>query len=76
MPFGAAECRGRPASREILVDPASRGNVIPTYVTLAHFTELGLRDIKNAPKSAEAFKAAAKQMGSTAKEILYTQGAI
>ena len=47
---------------------------MPTYVTLGHFTEQGLRDIKNAPKRAEAFKAAAKQMGCTVKEILYTQG--
>jgi uncharacterized protein with GYD domain len=47
---------------------------MPTYVTLGHFTEQGIRDIKNAPKRAEAFKTAAKQMGCTVKEVVYTQG--
>ena len=47
---------------------------MPTYVTLANFTEQGARDIKNAPKRAEAFRAAAGQMGCTVKEIIYTQG--
>jgi uncharacterized protein with GYD domain len=47
---------------------------MPTYVTLANFTDQGMRDVKNIPKRAEAFKSAAKQFGCTVKELLYTQG--
>jgi uncharacterized protein with GYD domain len=48
---------------------------MPTYVTLSNFTEQGIKSIKDSPKRAEAFKAAAKQFGCTVKEIVWTQGA-
>lgn len=44
------------------------------YVTLSTYTEQGIRNIKDAPKRAEAFRAAAKQAGVTVKEIFWTQG--
>jgi uncharacterized protein with GYD domain len=48
--------------------------IMPTYVTLATFTDQGIRNIKDSPKRAEAFKKAAKQAGVTVKEILWMQG--
>ena len=37
---------------------------MPTYVTLASFTEKGLRDIKDTVKRAETFKATAASQGA------------
>ena len=47
---------------------------MPTYVVLSHFTDQGIRNIKDSPKRAEAFRALAKQHGVTVKELLWTQG--
>jgi uncharacterized protein with GYD domain len=47
---------------------------MPTYVTLSHFTDQGIKDIKNAVKRSEAFKKAAKEAGVTVKELLWTHG--
>jgi uncharacterized protein with GYD domain len=44
------------------------------YVTLASYTDQGIRNIKDVPKRTEAFKKAAKHAGVTVKEILWTQG--
>ncbi len=48
---------------------------MPTYVTLASFTEKGLRDIKDTVKRAETFKATAASQGAHVREFLWTQGA-
>jgi uncharacterized protein with GYD domain len=48
---------------------------MPTYVTLASFTEKGLHDIKDTVKRAEAFKATAASQGVNVREFLWTQGA-
>ena len=48
---------------------------MPTYVTLANFTQKGLHEVKGTLTRAEAFKAAAKQAGAEVKEFLWTQGA-
>ena len=45
-----------------------------TYVVLATFTDQGVKNAKNSPKRAEAFKQMAKTFGVTAKEIFCTQG--
>ena len=45
-----------------------------TYVVLAKFTEQGIRNAKDSPKRADAFKELAKTFGVTVKEILWTQG--
>lgn len=45
-----------------------------TYVVLASFTEQGIRNAKESPKRADAFKAMAKTFGVTVKDILWTQG--
>jgi uncharacterized protein with GYD domain len=44
------------------------------YVVLANFTEQGIRNAKESPKRADAFKAMAKTFGVTVREILWTQG--
>jgi uncharacterized protein with GYD domain len=45
-----------------------------TYVVLAKFTEQGVRNAKDSPKRADAFKEMAKTFGVTVKEIVWTQG--
>ena len=45
-----------------------------TYVVLANFTDQGIRNIKDSPKRAGAFKEMAKTFGVTVKEIMWTQG--
>jgi len=47
---------------------------MPTYVVLSNYTDQGIRNIKDSPKRAEAFKALAKQHGCTVREVLWTQG--
>src|SRR5918994_865798 len=47
---------------------------MPTYVTLASFTEQGVRNAKDTVKRAEAFKETAKKHGVTIKDIYWTQG--
>jgi uncharacterized protein with GYD domain len=44
------------------------------YVVLANFTEQGIRNAKDSPKRAEAFKAMARTFGVTVREIVWTQG--
>ena len=45
-----------------------------TYVVLAKFTEQGVRNARDSPKRADAFKELAKTFGVTVKEIVWTQG--
>ena len=47
---------------------------MPTYVTLASFTEQGVRNAKGTLKRADAFKEMAKKHGVTVKDIYWTQG--
>ena len=45
-----------------------------TYITLMKFTDQGIRNIKDSPKRAEAFRSAAKRADCTVKEMLWTVG--
>jgi uncharacterized protein with GYD domain len=45
-----------------------------TYIVLANFTDQGIRNAKDSPKRAEAFKKMAETFGVTVKEIFWTQG--
>jgi uncharacterized protein with GYD domain len=45
-----------------------------TYISLVNFTDQGIRSIKDSPKRADAFKAMAKKLGVTVKEIYWTVG--
>ena len=45
-----------------------------TYFMLVHFTDQGIRDIKDTIGRAEAFEAMAKKSGVTLKELFWTMG--
>jgi uncharacterized protein with GYD domain len=45
-----------------------------TYVVLTNFTDQGIRNAKDSPKRADAFKQMAKTFGVTVKDIFWTQG--
>ena len=45
-----------------------------TYVVLTKFTDQGIRNAKDSPKRAEAFKQMAETFGTTVKELFWTQG--
>jgi uncharacterized protein with GYD domain len=44
------------------------------YVVLANFTDQGVRNARESPKRADAFKDLAKTFGVTVREIVWTQG--
>jgi uncharacterized protein with GYD domain len=44
------------------------------YVVLANFTDQGVRNVKDSPKRAEAFKDLAKSSGATVKDLYWTLG--
>lgn len=45
-----------------------------TYVVLAKFTDQGIRNAKESPKRADAFKQLAKTFGVSVKGLFWTQG--
>ena len=45
-----------------------------TFIVLGSFTDQGIRSIKDSPKRADAFKAMAKKLGATVKDIYWTLG--
>lgn len=45
-----------------------------TFIVLGCFTEQGVRNIKESPKRAEAFKEMAKKTGVTVKDVYWTLG--
>ena len=45
-----------------------------TYVVLATFTDQGVKNAKDSPKRAEAFRQMARTFGVTVKDIFWTQG--
>ena len=45
-----------------------------TYFMLVHFTDQGIRNIKDTIGRAEAFQAMAKKSGVTLKELFWTMG--
>jgi uncharacterized protein with GYD domain len=47
---------------------------VPTYLVLGHFTEQGVRNIKDSPKRAEAVRSSAKKLGITVKDMYWTMG--
>jgi uncharacterized protein with GYD domain len=44
------------------------------YVSLVNWTQEGVKKVKESPKRAEAFKAAAKKAGCEVKQVLWTMG--
>jgi uncharacterized protein with GYD domain len=47
---------------------------MPIYLILGNYTDQGIRNIKETTKRAEGFRALAKKMGVTVKEIYWTMG--
>jgi uncharacterized protein with GYD domain len=45
-----------------------------TFISLVSFTEQGIRNVKDSPDRAEAFRALAEKVGGTVKGIYYTMG--
>jgi uncharacterized protein with GYD domain len=45
-----------------------------TYITLANFTDQGIRSVKDSTKRADAVKEAAKKFGATMPQIYWTMG--
>jgi uncharacterized protein with GYD domain len=45
-----------------------------TYVTLVRFTDQGIRNVKESPKRAEAFRNLCEKLGGRVKEIYWTMG--
>jgi uncharacterized protein with GYD domain len=45
-----------------------------TYCILGSFTEQGVRNAKDSPKRADAFKEMAKKCGATVKDVYWAQG--
>lgn len=46
-----------------------------TYISLVSWTDQGIRNVKESPARAEAFKSLASKMGVTVKSMYYTTGA-
>lgn len=45
-----------------------------TYITLVKFTEQGIRNIKDSPKRAEAFRGMCEKLGGRVKDLYWTMG--
>ena len=45
-----------------------------TFIVLGCFTDQGMRNIKESPKRADAFKEMAKKTGATVKDVYWTLG--
>ena len=48
---------------------------MPTYISLVNFTDQGIRNFKDTPKRAQAFKDMVEQMGGKLIGLYYTMGA-
>jgi len=48
---------------------------MPTFITLANFTDQGARAIKESPNRYDAFKALAEGLGVKVKSVHWTEGA-
>jgi uncharacterized protein with GYD domain len=47
---------------------------MPTFVTLANFTDQGIRNVKDSPERLQAFKSMAEKAGLKVKDVYYTVG--
>ncbi|MCZ6740179.1 MAG: GYD domain-containing protein [Actinobacteria bacterium] len=47
---------------------------MPTYISLVNFTDQGIRNFKDTPKRARAFKELVEQMGGSLVGLYYTMG--
>jgi uncharacterized protein with GYD domain len=47
---------------------------MPTYIVLGHFTEQGIRNVKESPKREEAFRTLCEKAGGQVKDVYRTMG--
>ncbi|MBI4610277.1 MAG: GYD domain-containing protein [Candidatus Rokubacteria bacterium] len=47
---------------------------MPTYIVLAHFTDQGIRNIKDSPKREDAFRSFCEKVGARVKDTYRTMG--
>jgi uncharacterized protein with GYD domain len=47
---------------------------MPTYILLAHLTDQGIRNIKESPKRAGAFRKHCEKLGARVKDLYWTMG--
>jgi uncharacterized protein with GYD domain len=47
-----------------------------TFISLASFTDQGIRNVKQSTERAEAFREAAQKAGVTVKEVYWTMGSL
>jgi uncharacterized protein with GYD domain len=47
---------------------------MPTFITLAHWSDQGIRAATESPKRADAFKALVKKAGGNVREFFWTLG--
>lgn len=47
---------------------------MPTFITLANWTDQGIRNVKDSPQRHEAFKSMAAELGVEIKSFYYTVG--
>src|SRR6266436_15570 len=66
--------RNTTSSCQVAQGPYLGRMTMVTYVVLAKFTDQGIRNAKDSPKRADAFKQMAKTFGVTVKDIFWTQG--
>jgi len=48
---------------------------MPTYIVLGHFTDQGIRNVKDTTKRVETVRGVAKKLGVTIREAYWTLGA-
>lgn len=52
----------------------AKEETMPTYILLTHLTDQGIRNIKESPKRAGAFRKLCEKLGARVKDIYWTMG--
>ena len=47
---------------------------MPTYIVLTNYTDQGIRNVKDSPKRAEAFRHLCEKLGARLKDLYWTMG--
>jgi uncharacterized protein with GYD domain len=71
---GSSSARLPVGRRQHKLTQHSGKTTMATYVVLATFTDQGVKNAKESPKRAEAFRQMAETFGVTVKDIFWTQG--
>ena len=47
---------------------------MPTYIVLTNYTDQGIRNVKDSPKRADAFRKTCEKLGARVKDLYWTMG--